>query len=185
MRDSSMSGNAPKSNLRGYAAAGLEASLHNLLTRARLWRVLTHCTWENTSVAISKCGIEGGTVRIERLYAVPGLHGEAVRGRVLVCRGFFSDGVLFSVLSRQNTKVTDTLVTRRERSRWTRPCPTARSSTFRIWPRPRVTCTTARCGPSAGATTTTGTLLHPRAQTWAPLRRISRTGPIHPVPPLT
>ena len=43
-------------------------------------------------------GIEGGTVRIERMYAVPGLHGEAVRGRVLVCRGFFSDGVLFSVL---------------------------------------------------------------------------------------
>ena len=42
-------------------------------------------------------GIEGWTVRIERMYAVPGLHGEAVRGRVLVCRGFFSDGVLFSV----------------------------------------------------------------------------------------
>ena len=41
---------------RGYAAAGLEASLHNLLTRARLWRVLTHCTWEKTTVAISKSG---------------------------------------------------------------------------------------------------------------------------------
>jgi hypothetical protein len=41
--------------------------------------------------------IEGGTVRIERMFAVPELHGEAVRGRVLVCRGFFSDGVLFSV----------------------------------------------------------------------------------------
>ena len=51
-----MSGNASKSNLRGYAAAGLEASLHNLLTRARLWRVLTHCTWEKTTVAISKSG---------------------------------------------------------------------------------------------------------------------------------
>jgi hypothetical protein len=38
----------------------LEASLHNLLTRARLWRVLTHCTWENTSVAISKCGSKIG-----------------------------------------------------------------------------------------------------------------------------
>jgi hypothetical protein len=44
-----------------------------------------------------KVRIEGGMVRIERLYAVPELHGEAVRGRVLVCRGFFSDGVLFSV----------------------------------------------------------------------------------------
>ena len=54
--------------------------------------------------------IEGGTVRIERMFAVPELNGEAVRGRVLVCRGFFSDGVLFSVLSHQNTKVTDTLV---------------------------------------------------------------------------
>ena len=41
--------------------------------------------------------IEGGTVRIERMFAVPELHGEAVRGRVLVRRGFFSDGVLFSV----------------------------------------------------------------------------------------
>ena len=48
--------NASKSNLSGYAAAGLEASLHNLLTRARLWRVLTHCTWEKTTVAISKLG---------------------------------------------------------------------------------------------------------------------------------
>ena len=38
----------------------MEASLHNLLTRARLWRVLTHCTWENTSVAISKCGSNVG-----------------------------------------------------------------------------------------------------------------------------
>jgi hypothetical protein len=38
----------------------LEAFLHNLLTRARLWRVLTHCTWENTSVAISKCGLKVG-----------------------------------------------------------------------------------------------------------------------------
>ena len=51
-----MSGNASKSNLRGYAAAGLEASLHSLLTSARLTRVLTHCTWENTTVATSKCG---------------------------------------------------------------------------------------------------------------------------------
>jgi hypothetical protein len=49
-----------KSNVRGYAAAGLEASLHNLLTSARLTRVLTHCTWENTSVAISKCGSKVG-----------------------------------------------------------------------------------------------------------------------------
>jgi hypothetical protein len=57
-----MRGNAPKSNLRGYAAAGLEASLHNLLTRARLWRVLTHCTWEKTTVAISKCGSKVGRV---------------------------------------------------------------------------------------------------------------------------
>jgi hypothetical protein len=55
-----MRGNASKSNLRGYAAAGLEASLHNLLTRARLWRVLTHCTWENTTVIISKCGSKVG-----------------------------------------------------------------------------------------------------------------------------
>ena len=55
-----MVGNASKSNLRGYAAAGLEASLHNLLTRARLWRVLTHCTWEKTTVAISKCGSKVG-----------------------------------------------------------------------------------------------------------------------------
>ena len=47
-------------NLRGYAAAGLEASLHNLLTRARLWRVLTHCTWENTTVATSKPGSKVG-----------------------------------------------------------------------------------------------------------------------------
>ena len=52
--------NALKSNQRGYAAAGLEASLHNLLTSARLWRVLTHCTWENTTVAISKCGSKVG-----------------------------------------------------------------------------------------------------------------------------
>ena len=51
---------APQSNLKGYAAAGLEASLHNLLTRARLWRVLTHCTWEKTTVAISKCGSKVG-----------------------------------------------------------------------------------------------------------------------------
>ena len=47
-------------NLRGYAAAGLEASLHNLLTWARLSRVLTHCTWEKTTVAISKCGSKVG-----------------------------------------------------------------------------------------------------------------------------
>ena len=32
--------------------------------------------------------IEGGTVRIEHVFAVPELHGEAVRGRVLVRRGF-------------------------------------------------------------------------------------------------
>ena len=55
-----MCGNASKSNLRGYAAEGLEASLHNLLTSARLWRVLTHCTWEKTTVAISKCGSKVG-----------------------------------------------------------------------------------------------------------------------------
>ena len=55
-----MVGNASKSNLRGYAAAGLEASLHNLLTRARLSRVLTHCTWENTTVAISRPGSKVG-----------------------------------------------------------------------------------------------------------------------------
>ena len=53
-------GNASKSNLSGYAAAGLEASLHDLLTSARLTRVLTHCTWENTKVAISKCGSKVG-----------------------------------------------------------------------------------------------------------------------------
>jgi hypothetical protein len=51
-----MSGNASESNSRGYAAAGLEASRHSLLTTARLTRVLTHRTWENTTVAISKCG---------------------------------------------------------------------------------------------------------------------------------
>ena len=45
-----------KSNLLGYATAGFEASLHNLLTRARLRRVSTHCTWENTKVATSKPG---------------------------------------------------------------------------------------------------------------------------------
>jgi hypothetical protein len=55
-----MSGNAPKSNLRGYAAAGLEASLHNLLTSARLPRVLTHRTWEKTTVAISMLGSKVG-----------------------------------------------------------------------------------------------------------------------------
>ena len=55
-----MCGNASKLNLRGYTAAGLEASFHNLLTTARLTRVLTHCTWENTSVAISKCGSKVG-----------------------------------------------------------------------------------------------------------------------------
>jgi hypothetical protein len=38
----------------------LEASLHNLLTTARLTRVLTHCTWEKTTVAISKCGSKVG-----------------------------------------------------------------------------------------------------------------------------
>ena len=38
----------------------MEASLHNLLTRARLWRVLTHCTWEKTTVAMSKCGSKIG-----------------------------------------------------------------------------------------------------------------------------
>ena len=52
--------NAPQSNLRGYAAAGLEASLHSLLTRARLWRVLTHCTWEKTTVATSRPGSKVG-----------------------------------------------------------------------------------------------------------------------------
>ena len=55
-----MSVNAPKSNLRGYAAAVLEASLHNLLTRARLTRVLTHCTWENIKVATSRPGSKVG-----------------------------------------------------------------------------------------------------------------------------
>ena len=94
---SDMSGNASKSNLRGYAAAGLEASLHNLLTSARLTRVLTHCTWEKTTVAISKCGSKVGRYASSVCIAVPELHGEAVRGRVLVRRGFFSDGVLFSV----------------------------------------------------------------------------------------
>jgi hypothetical protein len=45
-----------------------------------------------------QAGIEGWSVRIERLYAVPELHGEAVRGRVLVRRGFSSDAVfIFSV----------------------------------------------------------------------------------------
>ena len=53
-------GNAPKSNLTGYAAAGLEASLHNLLTSARLSRVLTHRTWEKTTVAISMLGSKVG-----------------------------------------------------------------------------------------------------------------------------
>ena len=55
-----LAGSAPQSNLRGYAAAGLEASLHNLLTRARLWRVLTHCTWEKTTVAMSMPGSKTG-----------------------------------------------------------------------------------------------------------------------------
>ena len=31
-----------------------------MLTTARLTRVLTHCTWENTTVAISKCGSKVG-----------------------------------------------------------------------------------------------------------------------------
>jgi hypothetical protein len=51
---------ASKSNVRGYGAAGLEASLHSLLTTARLTRVLTHRTCENTTVAISKCGSKVG-----------------------------------------------------------------------------------------------------------------------------
>ena len=55
-----MSGNASKSNSRGYAATGLEASLHNLLTSARLWRVLKHCTWEKTTVARSMPGSKIG-----------------------------------------------------------------------------------------------------------------------------
>ena len=55
-----MSANASKSNVRGYAAAGLEASLHSLLTRARLTRVLMHCTWENTTVATSIPGSKIG-----------------------------------------------------------------------------------------------------------------------------
>ena len=38
----------------------MEASLHNLLTSARLTRVLTHCTWEKTTVAISKPGSKVG-----------------------------------------------------------------------------------------------------------------------------
>ena len=42
----------------------------------------------------------------------------------------------------------------RGRSRWTRPCPTARSFTCRSWSRPPGTCTTARCAPSEGATAT-------------------------------
>ena len=48
------------SNLRGYAAAVFEASLHNLLTWARLRRVWTSCTWEKTTVAMSKCGSKIG-----------------------------------------------------------------------------------------------------------------------------
>ena len=55
-----MYGNASKSNVRGYAAAGLEASLHNLLTSARLWRGLKHCTWEKTTVAMSMPGSKIG-----------------------------------------------------------------------------------------------------------------------------
>jgi len=43
--------------------------------------------------------IEGWSIRIERLYAVTELHGEAVRGRVLVRRGFSSDAVLFFQLT--------------------------------------------------------------------------------------
>ena len=38
----------------------MEASLHNLLTRLRLTRVLTHCTWEKTTVAISRPGSKIG-----------------------------------------------------------------------------------------------------------------------------
>ena len=49
-----------KSNLRGYPAASFEASLHNLLTCASLRRVLTHCTCEKTTVAISKLGSNVG-----------------------------------------------------------------------------------------------------------------------------
>ena len=54
------SGNVPESNVRGYAAAGLEASLHSLLTRLRLTRVLTHRTWEKTTVATSRPGSKIG-----------------------------------------------------------------------------------------------------------------------------
>ena len=57
---SDMNGNASKLNLKGYASAVLEASLHVLLTTARLWRVLTHCTWEKTTVVISRPGSKVG-----------------------------------------------------------------------------------------------------------------------------
>jgi hypothetical protein len=43
--------------------------------------------------------IEGWSVGIELAFAVPELHGEAVRGRVLVRRGFSSDAVLFFQLT--------------------------------------------------------------------------------------
>ncbi|MDA9080667.1 hypothetical protein N9M16_04500 [Candidatus Dependentiae bacterium] len=56
----SMLGNASKSNLSGYLRIVLEASLHILLTSARLWRVLKHCTWEKTTVATSRPGSKVG-----------------------------------------------------------------------------------------------------------------------------
>ena len=73
-----MSGNASKSNLRGYAAAGLEASFHNLLTTAGL-DALHVGEHHGRDIQVR---IEGGTVRIERLYAVPELHGDGAGRRV-------------------------------------------------------------------------------------------------------
>jgi hypothetical protein len=80
-------GNAPQSNLRGYAAAGLEASLHNLLTSARLTAGLDALHVGEDHGRDIQVRIEGGTVRIERLYAVPELHGDGA-GRRVRRRGF-------------------------------------------------------------------------------------------------
>jgi hypothetical protein len=81
----------PCQNLRGYAAAGLEASLHSLLTRARLTRVLTHCTWENTRVATSMpgskigCLVSGTDMSLEVEMATV-VYVDRVKGQHIVAR---------------------------------------------------------------------------------------------------
>ena len=77
-----------QSNLLGYAAAGFEASLHNLLTRARLRRVSTHCTWEKTKVATSKPGSKvgryGSSVRLPLRSCMVVVWGRKCQGRCLL-----------------------------------------------------------------------------------------------------